>query len=115
MSACTTRPTRAADWLAPGLLLIVSVAMAAWLGLRPIADQPVLAWFSPRVSADQAVLAAASTGALIIDRGRLPTSVVIKPSPFDGLARLHDAGAWLVVNAEFFGGCLGRRSTGDEP
>jgi hypothetical protein len=114
MPACTTPPARAADWLAPGFLLIVSVAMAAWLGLRPVADQPALAWFSPRVSADRAVVAAASAGALIIDRGRLPTSLVLQPDPIDGIARLHDAGAWLVVNAEFFGGCRGRRPTGDQ-
>jgi len=78
--------------LAPLSLLLVTVAMTGWVALRPVDDQPALAWFSPRLSADQALVAAAGAGARLIDRGGLPTSVVVLPDPIDGLARLRDSG-----------------------
>jgi hypothetical protein len=99
---------RAADWLPAVLLLIVTIVMAGWLTLRPDADRPALAWFSPLLSADQAMRAASAAGARVIDRGRLPTSLVVQPDATDGLARLREAGAWLIVNAQAFGGCGGR-------
>lgn len=81
---------RAADWLPAALLLIVTIVMAVSLMLRPDADRPALAWFSPLLSADQAMRAASAAGALVIDRGRLPTSLVVRPDQTDGLARLRD-------------------------
>jgi hypothetical protein len=99
---------RPADWLPAALLLVVTIVMAGWLMLRPDAARPALAWFSPLLSADQAMWAASAAGARIIDRGRLPTSLVVQPGETDGLARLREAGAWLIVNAQAFGGCGGR-------
>ncbi len=94
-----------AAWLPAALLFAISVAMSGWLALRPAAGQPALAWFPPALSADRAVDAAAHAGALIIDRGPIPTSLVVQPDARDGIARLRAAGAWLVVNARFIGGC----------
>jgi hypothetical protein len=104
---------RAADWLPAALLLAVTVAMTGGLMLLPEPGRPSLVWFSPLVSADQALAAAAFAGARIIDHGRLPTSLVVQPDEIDGLARLRAAGAWLIVNAQTFGGCDGRPQLGD--
>jgi hypothetical protein len=93
----------AAAWLPATLLLIVSVAMSGWLALRPVAGEPTLVWFPPGVSADRALDAAARADALIIDRGPVPTSLVVQPDARNGIVRLRAAGAWLVVNARFFG------------
>lgn len=89
------------------LLLLASWLALAYLSLQPRADAVVLAAvFPPWWGAERTFAAAASTGAAIIRTGAIPTIVVLHPTGDDGLARLRQAGAWLVLDPKAIGGCL---------
>jgi len=75
------------------------------LQIRPGADA-VAAVFPPWWSDAQALSAAASADAAIVRTGGLATILVVKPSPDDGLERLHRAGALLTIDPRAIGACL---------
>lgn len=89
------------------LLLLASWFALAYLSLQPQADASVLAAvFPPWWGAERTFAAAASTGAEIIRTGAIPTVVVLRPIGDNGLVRLREAGAWLVLDPKAIDGCL---------
>lgn len=88
----------AAGWIA---LAILS------LQVRPGAAVVAVA-FPPWWSTQQVFEAAGSAKAAIVRATALPTLLVVRPDDHDGLAQLHDAGAWLVMDAQAVSACIGR-------
>ena len=101
----------------PASLNAMLLLFGSWIALVILSLQPrqgaaaVAAIFPPWWEADRAFLAAASTGAEIVRTGAFPTILILKPAADHGLARLHEAGAWLAVDPQALGGCLGKLST----
>jgi|SRR5579871_6695955 len=94
-------------WLCPVALLLVSWIWVAALTLRADPRNEVVAViFPPWWSAERAMAAAAAGGASIIRAGGLNAILIAQPSAINGLERLRDAGAWLVVNSVGVGACL---------
>ena len=94
-------------WLnATGLLIASFVGMAALsLQARPGAEIVAVA-FPPWWSAQRIFTAAASANAAIVRTTAIPSIVVVQPDRRDGLARLHESGAWLAIDPQAIAACL---------
>jgi hypothetical protein len=88
----------AAGWIAIAILT---------LQVRPGAAVVAVA-FPPWWSTQRAFEAAGAAKAAIVRATALPTLLVVRPDDHDGLARLHDAGAWLVMDAQAISACFGK-------
>jgi hypothetical protein len=95
------------------LFLRLAPVVSLVLGLVPIGlgmsgprpARPVAVLFPPWWSAERSVAAAARAELAILRFGGLPGIVVLAPlTPF-AAARLRQAGAWLVLDAEAGSGC----------
>ncbi len=94
-------------WLSALCLLFASWIAIAFLSLRLAPGAEIAAvLFPPWWSARQAIAAAASADAAIIRTGIIPAILVVEITKQNGLARLHDAGAWFAVDPQALGGCL---------
>lgn len=104
----TIRASRWPAWLNAALLLVASwIAIAALaLQARPGAEIVAVA-FPPWWSAQQVLLAAASADAAIVRTTALPAVLVVRPNDHEGLARLHNAGAWLAIDPQAIAACFG--------
>ncbi|WP_366526262.1 hypothetical protein [Bradyrhizobium sp.] len=103
-------PTRRwAAWSNAAVLLVAGWVALAFLSLqvRPGATVVAVA-FPPWWSTPQVFAAAASARAAIVRATALPTLLVVRPDDHDGLAQLHEAGAWLVMDAQAISACLGQ-------
>jgi hypothetical protein len=94
-------------WLNAALLLIASFAAITALSLqvRPGAEIVAVA-FPPWWNSQRAFLAAASADASIVRTTAVPSLLVVRPDRHDGLARLREAGVWLVVDPQAITACL---------
>ncbi len=109
MEGETSIPTRRwSAWLSAGTLLIAGWIAIAVLSLqvRPGATVVAVA-FPPWWSTKQVFLAAAAARAAIVRGTALPTLLVVRPDDHDGLAQLHAAGAWFVMDAQAISACFG--------
>jgi hypothetical protein len=96
---------------APALLLLLASAIGtAWLGLQPLDGAPVAAIFPPWWGAERVFTAAASTGGAIVREGAWSNILVVAAPDGDLHHRLHEAGAWLLVNPTTLDGCFKERS-----
>jgi len=96
-------------WLNATALLIAGWITLAILTLQVRADATVVAVaFPPWWSTQQVFRAAGSAEAAIVGLTALPTLLVVHPDDHDGLVRLHQAGAWLVLDAQAVSACFGR-------
>lgn len=93
-------------WVASlGYFAFVVLAMAlVWFSPRQGADIAVMV--SPFASADVAGRVAAAANGDIIERGRWPSVLIIRPRSSDTIHRLYGAGAWLVFNPNAVAGCF---------
>lgn len=87
-----------AGWIALAILI---------LQVRPGATVVAVA-FPPWWSTQQVFQAAGSAQAAIVRATALPTILVVRPDDHHGLARLHEAGAWFVMDAQAVSACFGR-------
>jgi hypothetical protein len=103
----TIPATRWPNWLNAAALLIASWIAIAALSLQARTGAEVVAVaFPPWWSTQQVFLAAASANATIIRGTALSSLLVVRPDGRDGLARLHQAGAWLVMDPEAVAACF---------
>ena len=93
-------------WLNATALLIASFVAVAVLSLqvRPGTEIVAVA-FPPWWSAEQTFRAAASADAAIVRMTALPSLLVVRPDRRDGLARLHEAGAWFAIDPQAIAAC----------
>jgi hypothetical protein len=75
------------------------------LQVRPGAEVVAVA-FPPWWSTQQVFQAAASAKAAIVRSTALPALLVVRPDDLDGLTRLRQAGAWLVMDPQAVAACL---------
>src|SRR6202012_4641990 len=96
-------------WLNATALLIASVIAVAALSLqvRPGTEIVAVA-FPPWWSTEHAFRAAASADAAIVRMTTLPSLLVVRPDRRDGLARLHQAGAWFAINPQAIAACVSK-------
>jgi hypothetical protein len=94
-------------WLSAAAFLVLSwIALAALsLQVRPGAEVVAVA-FPPWWSVQQVFQAAASAEAAIVRSTALPAILVVRPDDLDGLTRLRQAGAWLVMDPRAIAACL---------
>src|SRR5262245_27818361 len=104
-----TSTSRWRDWLAPAGLLAASwIAVAALtLQVRPDTDVVAVA-FPPWWDTNRAITAAASAGAAIVRMTAVPSLLIVKPDGQDGMARLHNAGAWLAMDPQAIAACFSK-------
>jgi hypothetical protein len=94
-------------WLnAVALLLASWIMIAAW-SLR-VADgaEIVAVAFPVWWSTQQVLLGAASADAAIVRTTAVPSLLVVRPGEPDGLARLRQAGVWLIVDPRAISACF---------
>jgi hypothetical protein len=103
MSAATMR-TQA---LVPYATLAASITVMAFAALVPKQNDPVAAIFPPWWTAARGFEAAALSGVPIVRTGAFANILVLAPGQPNLPARLHAAGAWMVVDAMALGGCAG--------
>jgi hypothetical protein len=91
----------------PYFVLTASVCLTGMTGLAPRPDHSVAAVFPPWWGPAQAFNAAARAGGVIVRTGAFPTILVIAPGPpgADLSRRLHQAGAFLLLDAQALGAC----------
>ena len=93
---------------ASGLLLVSFVGVAA-LSFQPRPGAEVVAVaFPPWWGTPQVFAAAASANATIVRITAIRSILVVAPDRDDGLARLHEAGAWFTLDPQTIAACLGR-------
>ena len=94
-------------WLNATVLLLASVTAVAALTLqvRP-GVEVVAAAFPPWWNARQIFEAAASADAAIVRTTALPGILVVRPHDREGLSRLHQAGAWLMIDPQAIAACF---------
>ena len=109
MGETTIEDQRWPRWLnATALLSAGWIALAVLsLQVRPGATV-VAAAFPPWWSTQRVFQAAASANAAIVRATALPTLLVVRADDHDGLTRLHEAGAFLVMDARAISACFGR-------
>ena len=106
------------------LLLIVSTLALAMLTLAPPPTTPGIgapgggstdavraAVFPPWWHATRSFLAASAAGVTIIRTGAIPAILIVRLEHADSLARLRQAGAWLLLDPQALGGCTGKISS----
>ena len=57
-------------------------------------------------STQQVMLGAASADASIVRTTAVPSLLVVRPGERDGMARLRQAGAWLIVDPQAIAACF---------
>ena len=94
-------------WLNATLLLIASFTGIAGLSFqaRPGAEVVAVA-FPVWWDSQQAFSAAASANAAIVRVTAVPSLLVVRPDGAEGLSRLHEAGAWLVIDPQAIAACF---------
>ena len=110
MEGRTADPSRRwPAWANAAVLLVAGWITLAILTLqvRPGAAVVAVA-FPPWWSTQQVFQAAGSAHASIVRATALTTILVVRPDDHDGLTRLHDAGAWFVMDAQAVSACFGR-------
>ncbi|MDE1900873.1 MAG: hypothetical protein KGI37_04405 [Alphaproteobacteria bacterium] len=97
--------------LLPALcLLIGSTAILGWMEYRPqYTGSPVFAVFSPFLTADQTRRIAENIGANIVTESRFPFALIVQSDAPYFSRRLHEAGAWMVLDASGRGNCMAMR------
>jgi hypothetical protein len=105
----TISASRWPAWLNAAALLIASwIAIAALsLQVRPGAEI-VAVVFPPWWSAQEVFFAAASADAAIVRMTALPSLLVVRPDDRNGLARLRQAGVWLIMDPQAIAACLAK-------
>lgn len=94
-------------WTLPILLMLASLLGMAWLTLAPHPGEPILAVFPPWWSRTQTLQALIVADASLVGLGTGPNMVVAAGSAPGLPGRLHEAGAWLLLDARNAAGCLG--------
>ncbi len=99
---------RIVTWLAPTLLLIVSLIATLAIGLAPRAGQAQYAVIgAPWKTLDEMVgIVAAADGALV-DAGAFTSILFAQSDNPDFAGAAYRAGAWLVLDPVLLRGCLG--------
>ncbi|MCK1718270.1 hypothetical protein [Bradyrhizobium sp. 141] len=107
VSGQINRRTQWPTWLNAAALLIASWIVIASLSLqvRPGAALVAVA-FPPWWGTQQVFLAAASANAAIVRTTAIPVLLVVRPDDHDGLTRLRQAGAWLMLDPQALAACL---------
>jgi hypothetical protein len=103
------------------LLLAVSTLALAMLTLAPPPAAPGAgsqgvgsegtvraAVFPPWWNATRSFLAASAAGVAIIRTGAIPAILIVRLDHADSLARLRQAGVWLLLDPQALGGCTGK-------
>ncbi|GAC1341082.1 MAG: hypothetical protein NVSMB20_17220 [Bradyrhizobium sp.] len=105
--ARTVTPSHWPAWLNATALLLASVTAvgALTLQVRPGAEV-VAAAFPPWWSPQQIFEAAASADAAIVRTTALPGILVVRPNDREGLSRLRQAGAWLMIDPQAIAACF---------
>ena len=103
----TIPTTRWPAWLNAAALLIAGWMAVAALSLQVPAGADVVAvafpiWWSTR----QVMLGAGSADASIVRTTAVPSLLVVRPGERDGMARLRQAGAWLIVDPRAIAACF---------
>lgn len=102
-------PRRWTAWLNAVVLLVAGWIVIAVLSLQVHPGATVVAVaFPPWWSAQQVFEAAATAKAEIVRSTALPTLLVVRPDDHGGLARLSEAGAFLVMDAQAIAACFGK-------
>ena len=101
MSVATMR----GQLLIPYTVLVVSAGLTAFATLAPVPGRPVAAFFPPWWTPAEGFVAAAAADAAIIRTGAFATILVLAAGSSTLPHRLRSAGAWLVLDARFTGGC----------
>jgi len=105
--------SRTPVWLNAALLLITSFAALAVLSLRVPADAEVVAVvFPPWWTSQQIFEAAAAADAAVVRTTAIATVLVVRPNDHDGMARLHQAGAWLALDPRAIAACIDTSARG---
>ena len=96
-------------WLNAGILLVASWFAIAGLTLQIHPGAEVVAViFPPWWNAQRTFLASASADAAIVRMTAIPSLLVVRPNPHDGLARLREAGAWLAMDPQAISACFSK-------
>jgi hypothetical protein len=96
-------------WANAGVLLVLSWFAMAGLSLQTQPGAEVVAVvFPPWWNAQRAFLASASADAAIVRITAVPSLLVVRPNRHDGLTRLRQAGAWLVMNPQAIAACFSK-------
>ncbi|WP_315753976.1 MULTISPECIES: hypothetical protein [unclassified Bradyrhizobium] len=109
MTSGATIPPSSRAWLNATALLIASFVAVAALSLQVrMGSEIVAVAFPPWWSAQQAMLAAASADAALVRTTTVSSLLVVRPGEHDGLARLREAGAWLVIDPQAVSACFAK-------
>ena len=99
------------DWLNAAGLLVAGFVAITVLMLAPRAGVEIVAVaFPPWWDSQQTLAAAASADAAIVRPTAIPSILVVRPSDHAGLARLHDAGAWMAIDPQAIAACFTTQS-----
>jgi hypothetical protein len=110
-SAALRPRTGLADWLPALALLLTSFVVTAWLELRPIDDQVVAAVFPPWWDAARSTDAVVAAEGAITGWGGIGAIVFAHSDQADFPARLHAAGALLLLEPSHLIFCGGTDRT----
>ena len=102
---------RLIDWLPALALLLASFVVMAWLELRPIDDRFVAAIFPPWWGAARSSDAVAAADGAIVGWGGIGAIVLARSDDGDFPARLHAAGALLLLEPSHLMFCGGTDRT----
>jgi hypothetical protein len=103
----TIPPSRWPVWLNAAALLLASFIAVATLSLQVGPGTEIVAVaFPPWWGTERAFRAAASADAAIVRMTAFPSLLVVRPDRRDGLARLHEAGAWFAINPQAIAACV---------
>jgi hypothetical protein len=103
----TIPTTRWPAWLNAAALLLASWVTIAALSLQVPAGAEVVAVAFPMWwTTQQVMLGAASADASIVRTTAVPSLLVVRPGERDGLARLRQAGVWLIVDPQAIAACF---------
>jgi hypothetical protein len=86
--------------------MIASLLGLASLEARPGDSRTVAAIFPPWIGGQSAFGRMAAAGGAVIRAGLIDTILVGHSDDPDFVERLHERGAWLVLDPVAFGGCL---------
>jgi hypothetical protein len=109
MMSGATIPSPSRAWLNAAALLIASFVGVAALSLQVRHGRDIVAAaFPPWWSTQQVMLAAASADAALVRTTALSSLLVVQLNEHDGLARLRNAGAWLVIDPQAVSACFAK-------